>query len=473
MAIEHTYALRHSTSGATQVRRTFLALRWMLALTATALLVASRVAEPLAPPALIVITLFAASSIILTFAWERLAKLPAFEMSLTVHDTLLLSLAILVSGVAPADLILLSLLTVFLVSFGQTRVQSIVAFAVVAVLYLALSAWLAPEASLLEPAFLIRIPFLYVIALYFGFALRVGASERATQADVIRERRELRVLMEILETANSTVDLRSIMQVITSRMASVVGAQRCSVLLVDGDKTLVLAASDSPDIGRVEIDLTKYPEVRRAIELKGPVLISNVQNHPLMTEVRGVLSEAGCHAILVVPMVHGDELVGTVLVRSASSHADLTPSVVDFCQAIANVSANAVKNALLYRRVKEESARHRASVEKLQNILQNSMDLIATTDLEGRITDWNRTAEEFLGYRREEILGRHLSDIYAGAGDRTHLRAALRAKGEISDHGATLKTRDGADKRFDLTISVTRNELGEVIGAVCVGERAV
>jgi len=35
-----------------------------------------------------------------------------------------------------------------------------------------------------------------------------------------------------------------------------------------------------------------------------------------------------------------------------------------------------------------------------------------------------------------------------------------------------MRARDGSRRRFDLTVSVVRNDLGEVVGSVCVGKTA-
>ena len=352
--------------------------------------------------------------------------------------------------------------------------KQIVASAVaVGFLYLWMTASLRPEGMLLDPVFLIRIPFIYSVALYFGYFASYVSAERREARAVLRERRDHRVLMDILDTVNSTLDLHRVMLAISTRIAGAVGAERCSVLLVDHDDSgLVLASSDKPDVDRLEIDLSRYPEVRQAIERREPVVVEDVQSHPLMNEVRQFLSGAGFNSILVVPMIHQDDLVGTLMLRAASKEPGFDPRTVAFCQTVAGASANALKNAMLYRQVKEESARHRGTIEKLQNILEHSMDLIVTTDLEGRITEFNRAAEETLGYRREEVVGQPLTEIYGGAGDRPQFLALLRSRGEIHHPEAAMRARDGSRRTLDLTVAVVRNDLNEVVGSVCVGKKA-
>jgi hypothetical protein len=68
------------------------------------------------------------------------------------------------------------------------------------------------------------------------------------------------------------------------------------------------------------------------------------------------------------------------------------------------------------------------------------------------------------------VLGRPLTEIYMGVGDRATFLATLRSNGQIDEPGASMTTRDGTRRTIDLTVTVVRNELGEVVGSVCVGK---
>jgi PAS domain S-box-containing protein len=453
-------------------RRSFILVRWMLVMSAGALLFTSALEREVSFAAVLLIVAFATSNILLSAYWSSIITRPGAEMLLAVLDTLFLGLSIALAAIATNELFVLSFLMVFLVAFGRNLRQIVAAGIAISFLYIWMSAQLRPTTAVLDPGFLVRIPFVYAVALYFGTLAARAGRERRQNDEVLNERRELVAIMQVLETINSTLDLHQVMLSITKRMAEAVGLERCSVLLVESanGRSLVLASSDSPEVDRLEIDLSRYPEVRRAIERSEPVLVQDVQNNPLMDGVRQFLSDAGFNTILVVPMIHQHDIVGTLLLRAASAKTTFSPSTVAFCEAIASASAHAVKNALLYRQVREESARHRATIEKLENVLQYSMDLIVATDLEGRITDFNRSAEKSLGYRRDEMLGEPLTRIYTSAGERSDFLSRLRGHGRIDDRTATMRARDGSGRLFDLTVSVVRNELGEVVGSVCVGK---
>lgn len=463
--------LRDEASSLAESRRSRLLLRWMLFLATYALILGSRIYQAPSLAANLLALGFLFTNIFLYAFWDEFIAKPHAETLLAIVDTLFVSVSILLAGVPPAEMFVLTFLVVFMVAFGKTMRQIVVAAAAVAFLYVWMTAQLRPSGMVLHPAFLIRIPFLYSVALYFGYVATRLNIERSMEAQ--KERTELRTLMDVIEAINTSLDLHQVMLTISTRLSQALKLERCSVLLVDGEdqRSIVLAASDQPELDRLQVDLTKYPEIRQAVETKESVVIHDVRSHPLMNEVRDSMSGGRFDSILVVPMVHRGDLVGILLLRACSEEARFTPGTISFCEAIADASANALKHALLYRRVREESIGHRATIEKLQNVLQHSMDLIVTTDYDGRITDFNRTAENFLGYRKEEIVGLPLTEIYHEAGDRAQFLSELRGSGEIDVPGALMDARDGSKRAFDLNVSVIRNELGEVVGSVCVGKR--
>jgi len=59
---------------------------------------------------------------------------------------------------------------------------------------------------------------------------------------------------------------------------------------------------------------------------------------------------------------------------------------------------------------REESELKRTEVRKAA-ILDSALDCIVTIDDQGRITEFNPAAEKTFGYRRGEVLGRHMADV--------------------------------------------------------------
>src|SRR5581483_8761793 len=78
---------------------------------------------------------------------------------------------------------------------------------------------------------------------------------------------------------------------------------------------------------------------------------------------------------------------------------------------------------------KAAEAALRASEERYRALFENAKDVVVTIDLEGRVTSLNRAGEQLAGVPREQIVGRHLTELlqpdsFAQSPERNRQRAA-------------------------------------------------
>jgi PAS domain S-box-containing protein len=105
-------------------------------------------------------------------------------------------------------------------------------------------------------------------------------------------------------------------------------------------------------------------------------------------------------------------------------------------------------------------------IRRLAAIVESSEDAIIAMDLEGRIVEWNGSAERLFGYRREEVLERSI-EILMPPDRADDWRQILRrvSTGESVEHFETRRrTRDGRILNVSLTVSPVRDE-GRIAGA--------
>jgi two-component system NtrC family sensor kinase len=285
---------------------------------------------------------------------------------------------------------------------------------------------------------------------------------RKARAVTRREHGEVRALLEITDAVNGSLDLHEVMSLIVHRVGERVGAQRCSIVFVDRDaqRCFVMAASDNPQADMLAIDLEKYPEIRHAIETREPVFVEDVASDPLLEPVRELLLTQGYRSLLVMPLVYGEEVLGTLFLR-ASREVPFTEGEMRFCRIAASTSANALKNALLYRDVAQESARHRATGEKLRRVLDGSPDVIVATDEAGRITEFNRAAEDLTGCFATEALGQPLNTIFPSA--------AFQVEAGRKGQELVLTRPDGSACEIHLVSARLTQDSGEIAGSVFLG----
>lgn len=339
------------------------------------------------------------------------------------------------------------------------------------------------------------IPFVAGGACAAGYLLLLGGRAwggMRAESEARRERGDLRALLEIAESVTGTLDTRGVLGRIVSRIGELVQAQRCSILIVDDrmSRCYVIAASDNPEATMLEVDLDKYPEVRRALRTREPVVVGDVENDPLVEPVREILLGQGYRSMMVLPLVFGKEVLGTLFLR-ASRERPFTEPEIRFCRVAAATCANALKNALLYEDVQREAAKHRETGEKLRHVLDGTPDLIAATDASGRITEFNGGAETMTGLGFEEVRGKHLAEVLgvdpgAARGEGLFRRDLVltRAEGtpvEVSLLGAPLAGPDGSNaghvwigrdvtelRRVEKTLAQAErlSSLGEVVAGV-------
>jgi PAS domain S-box-containing protein len=104
---------------------------------------------------------------------------------------------------------------------------------------------------------------------------------------------------------------------------------------------------------------------------------------------------------------------------------------------------------------------------RLAAIVESSDDAIASKDLNGIVTSWNKSAERLFGYKAGEIVGKPVTTIIPPElhRDEDMILSKIR-RGERIEHFETVRvTKSGERIDVSLTISPVRDGSGKVIGA--------
>jgi len=446
-------------------RRKIFLLRGALLVAVGALLLST--GKP-GPWALGLIVVYGITEVLVAFAPLHMVGQRYLIIAIGAVDLLLVAGGLHLAGLAHGALWASALLMILVVALGNYKAHTVAGAAAVG----AFHSWLVlgPRAGTQGLwALGLQILFLCTMAMYYGYVVRdIHLWRRRAQIEEM-ESTELRVLLEVLETISSSLDLHRVCLTIVSKITRVIPALRCSMLFVDPfeEQCFVIASNDDPNLKMLEIDLKKYPEVRRAIETRNPVLVQNAPNDPIMAEVRDLLEGHDFRSILVVPLTFGEEVLGTLCLKTARGLEEYAESEISFCTAMARASANALKNALLHDQVRQESSRYRTASQKLARILDHSPDLILTTDNDGNVTEFNRGAEQVLGRARDTVIGASYRSLFRDGGD--DLIEQIRSHGRLTNYESHFRRGDGAEMTLELNASVLKDEDGATTGTVWVG----
>jgi PAS domain S-box-containing protein len=120
----------------------------------------------------------------------------------------------------------------------------------------------------------------------------------------------------------------------------------------------------------------------------------------------------------------------------------------------------------------QEAKRSLARAQELvKNILDSSATAIMATDLDGRITLFNKAACKILGYEESRVIGSRISDLYEnGEEEARKVMKALWEKEHIYNYETSFRAESGDMIPHYVTASLLRDENGTVTGSMAFAQ---
>ena len=276
-------------------------------------------------------------------------------------------------------------------------------------------------------------------------ALRARRLMEREQATALR----LETLLEIAQSATSSLELDQILGFAVDKVAKVMAADRCSVILVEtgGPRTArVVASCDLPQGAPLSLDLARYPELRRALETRQTVKVDDAARDPLMDEVRRFILPLGIKSILVQPLICQEDLLGALFLRLSRADSAFGREELEFAQAVGAALAGSVRNARLHQALKRKrDDLESAYVDRYQELsLANK-----------RLKELNRLKDEKIAVCSHDLRsplnvllghGRLLQDTNLEPQERSSVDAIVRQGRKILDLVETLLERGKGDQ---------------------------
>jgi len=130
----------------------------------------------------------------------------------------------------------------------------------------------------------------------------------------------------------------------------------------------------------------------------------------------------------------------------------------------------AIRRAVAHREDRARARQMERQCGSQTEMLEQALDVIIVEEPDGRISFWNRAAEQLLGWQAREVIGRRLKS-FAGAEVSSALYAATRTtseKGEWRGEMA-LTAKDGRTVTFDFRRTLVRDRDGRPLAQLSIG----
>ena len=341
---------------------TVIRLRWPLVILSSYLLYYSPSEWLTATQIQAVLILYLLSHSTLYFLADDLFDSPYFYAPLLLFDTIVLGVVLSTSGAASPDFYIACLLTVVL-SVICNDARGLLMVTILAPL--AYAYFVFNSAAYLDPNVYLRLPFPFVISLFYGYFAQVERIRRTARdkeeqitrqqkaAEEIRRQRErLEVLHQVNMSVASTIDKADILSAFLETAlihlpyaAAVIRLRHAGVLETAAARGF---KSKTLNNGKDSLAFTD-----RVLDDPAPLKVRNVFTDRQASNLAFFEGE-GLVSFLCVPLVANNEVLGCLLFLTREEH-EFNPEEIDFISTLAGQAAIAIHHSELYDRSQRQS----------------------------------------------------------------------------------------------------------------------
>ena len=217
--------------------------------------------------------------------------------------------------------------------------------------------------------------------------------------------RQTASLLEVAQVCASTLELRPLLRAVARQVAQALAAERCTINLFQGDRLVPVMAQFGD--GHVDHDLwgrfkalaeAGVQQMRadsEAARTRRPVVIDDASRSGLVT--REWVEAFGLRSVLVVPLISGDRVIGTLSVDETRAPRVWTSGDQDLAMTMGAQVALGIDRARQY----EESAQRAAEVQTLSAVGET---LASTLDIQEVLDAIADSATKLTGAQRSVVF---------------------------------------------------------------------
>jgi len=176
--------------------------------------------------------------------------------------------------------------------------------------------------------------------------------------ELARSVEELRALGEVSQAVNSTLDLETVLATIVAKAVQLSSADAGAIYVLDetGREFEIRATHGMTETMIAEMRdqhlSTSENTIARAVAQRAPVQVPDLLDE-VLTPTQEIVLRAGYRALLVVPLLRPDRIIGILGVRRKLP-GDFPANIVGLLETFAAQSVLAIQNARLFQEIEEK-----------------------------------------------------------------------------------------------------------------------
>lgn len=273
-------------------------------------------------------------------------------------------------------------------------------------------------------------------------------------------------LSRTLRRATTRVEM---LTTILTHIHAVCQSEGAAIILRDADGQIVVVQGHGiwAEVSSTSISVGSSPSW--LVMQSGQPFIGEVPDFPLEpTVARG-------HAVACVALKYNDHPIGVLWVAYAVT---ISYDDQNLLVALADVVASAINRSNLHDQTirlyleRQQLTKEVRRIERhLASTVESAIDLVVSTDTEGRIMTWNRAAERVSGFTREQMVGQYLRDLCSPAHQAMmeEMIKILMAGASFGQIEIPLIGTMHQDVPISWRLSAIQSDTGENVGIVAVG----
>jgi PAS domain S-box-containing protein len=287
----------------------------------------------------------------------------------------------------------------------------------------------------------------------------------------LRQTRELLFLVEASRALGKSLDLDTMLSQVTESVCHVLDADRVAVLLTNEEADNVELAAQYIPLQRtlgshpaIARSLDDQPILRHVVHRRKQVVLDSRGNKSRMRALHEMIGSSNEGPVILQPLAHHHRVLGVLVVGRDQSKRPFRSAEERLCDSVASQIAASIDNARLYQNLTEALRQQEEEAGRRKAILESINEGIIVNNSEGRAVLMNAAAEEIIGLRREQVLGRSTENLLEAAAADLQMDV-----GQLQELSAPLQTLfELRNQQVLVNAAPVRSADGEDLGVVAV-----